>query len=55
MSKIRLVLAAAVVAAAVAPVAAHAGTGCRPTVRERTYDVAGQSVDAYEYGGTVCY
>ncbi|HEV2891349.1 MAG TPA: hypothetical protein VGX28_13335 [Frankiaceae bacterium] len=45
---LRLGVAAAIVAAAVAPAAAHAWT-CSPRgVEPHTYTVAGHSVDAYD-------
>ncbi len=45
---LRFTLAAALVAAVVAPPAAHAWT-CSPHVEKKTYTVGDQSVDAYGF------
>ncbi len=57
MRIVRLGVAAVVAAAALTPVVAHAGTGCRPDVRPEGWTtVAGHEVPtSVGYYGTICY
>lgn len=55
MNPLRLGVAVALAAAVLAPLTAHAGTGCRPDIRLGETTVAGQTVPTAEYHGTICY